>query len=121
MYFRWRLKMELHIHEENAVLFDINENEKQKHVNTAKSFLKGKLIVLKGFDSINVTDKIDWNYKHTNSANTYKLYLHTLNFIKSLVYAFQKTNDENFQKIASKHLNDWIDTNYLNLNNTEKV
>lgn len=113
--------MELYIHEKNSFLFNINENEKQRHINTAESFLKGELVVLKGLDSINVSDKIDWNYEHKNSANTYKLYLHTLNFIKSLVYTFKNTNNEHFQRIASIHLKDWIEANYSNLNNTEKV
>src|SRR5699024_9175465 len=52
--------------------------------------------------------------EHHTSANTYQLYLHTLNFTKNLVYKYIECEEEKFIVKAKKDIIDWIEANSVN-------
>src|SRR5699024_5085704 len=97
------------------------ERFSSKFLPQAKSTINGNLMVQYGLDSIPFKNKIDWNYQHRVSSNTYKLYLHTLHFIRTLVFGYINLWDNKYQIKAQEYMMDWIENNYKILNNTEKV
>lgn len=107
--------------DEKKELFEEEERFSSKFLPQAKSTINGNLMVQYGLDSIPFKNKIDWNYQHRVSSNTYKLYLHTLHFIRTLVFGYINLGDNKYQIKAQEYLMDWIENNYKILNNTEKV
>lgn len=77
----------------------------------ANNLLNGMYKLQNGLDEISFHRKIDWNYKHSISSNTYQLYLHTLNFNNSLVRAFVKKQDLKYIVKAKSIIEDWIKEN----------
>lgn len=100
--------MELQFEESLIKLFN-NYVPKVKDYNLkSKDILNGVYPIHQGLDKIYFNQKIDWSYKHKISSNTYQLYLHTLNFTKSLVYTYIETGDVRYIKKAKNIFEDWI-------------
>jgi len=59
-------------------------------------------------DKIEFGEKIDWNYHHSKSANSYQLYLHSLNLISYLTDAYLVSKEVKYLKKAYSILEDWI-------------
>lgn len=93
------------------------EIEKQYEV-TANELLDGKLKLLNGLDLLNISRGIDWNYQHQISANTYQLYLHTLNYVKSLVKSYLVSEKKEYIISAQSIVQNWI---HYNMNIDEKI
>jgi len=58
-------------------------------------------------DKIEFGEKIDWNYQHPKSANSYQLYLHSLNLISYLTDAYLVSKEVKYLKKAYLILKDW--------------
>lgn len=78
---------------------------------SADNLLKDIYKLQNGLEDIKFDGRPDWNYNHEISANTYQLYLHTLNFNNSLVKKFIKTHEEKYIKRAKLIVEDWIKSN----------
>ena len=62
---------------------------------------------------------IEWNMKATSSPNTYSLFLHSLNSVYYLSYAFEITNDTEYFDLAYSIVYSYID--YLCSNETKNA
>lgn len=71
------------------------------------AFLNQKLIVRKGFEPIDIKEGIDWNYQHTNNANTYQTYLHGLGIVTDLLKVSIYDNKNDLLKSAKDIIVDW--------------
>lgn len=49
----------------------------------------------------------DWEYQHTNSANSYQLYIHSLNVLQILTDAYIVTKNKKYLHKANKILKSW--------------
>lgn len=78
-----------------------------------EAYFNNKLIVRKGFNSIDISKGIDWNYQHNNNANTYQTYLHSLTIVDALVTISKYDKDEKLQKYAREIILDWNRTNHM--------
>lgn len=81
------------------------------YAETANKMLEGKLKLLRSLDEIEFIKSPDWDYKHHISSNTYQLYLHTLNFIKSLVKMYLENGDTKYVTVAENIIKSWIKEN----------
>lgn len=81
------------------------------YAESANRMLDGKLRLLRNLDEIEFTKSPDWDYKHSISSNTYQLYLHTLNFIKSLVKMYLENGDTKYVIVAENVIKSWIKEN----------
>lgn len=71
------------------------------------AFLEKKLIVRKGFDPIDISDGINWNYQHVNNANTYQTYLHSLGVVTDLLKVSKFEGNPLLLKYANEVILDW--------------
>lgn len=80
----------------------------EKTISIANGILENKLFLMNSLDVISFDDKINWNYIHHTSANTYRLYLQCLNIISHLCDAFLETNENKYLYKAYSLLLNWI-------------
>lgn len=66
-----------------------------------------KLIVKHGFDPIDISEGIDWNYQHSHNTRTYSVYLHAIEYVGYLVLAGKEYNDKNYYDVAKKIIISW--------------
>lgn len=59
------------------------------------------------YDKIEFGDKIQWDYQHSKSANSYQLYIHSLNMISYLTDAYLVSKDIKYLNKAYSILIDW--------------
>src|SRR5699024_169343 len=76
------------------------------------AYFNNQLIVRKGFKPIDITNGIDWNYQHSDNANTYQTYLHSLSIVEALVIISKYDSNENLQKYARDIILDWNKTDH---------
>lgn len=79
------------------------------------AFLSNKIIVRKGFEPIDISNGIDWNYKHSNNPNTYQTYLHGLGIITDLLEVASADNKKDLLKSANEIIVDWEKNNPINV------
>ncbi len=66
------------------------------------------------YDKIEFGDKIKWDYQHFTAANSYQLYIHSLNMISYLTDAYLVSKDIKYLKKAYSILKDWQEYNKSN-------
>ena len=76
--------------------------------NIANIILGGDFYHSSGLDVFHLGDSINWNYKHRNSANTYQLYLHSLNLISYLCNGYEVSKNKKYLTKAKDILVQWI-------------
>ena len=59
------------------------------------------------YDKIEFGNKIKWDYQHSTSANSYQIYIHSLNMISYLTDAYLVSKDIKYLKKAYSILRDW--------------
>ncbi|WP_170140651.1 heparinase II/III domain-containing protein [Oceanobacillus arenosus] len=74
----------------------------------AEGILNNDFFLISSLEVISFGSKIDWNYKHHVSANTYQLYMQCLNVISHLCDAFVLTEDKKYLYKAYSILLEWI-------------
>ncbi|QQD85659.1 heparinase II/III family protein [Jeotgalicoccus sp. ATCC 8456] len=79
------------------------EKEREK----VEAFLNNKFIVRKGFDPIDISKGINWNYKHAKSANTYQTYMHGLGIVTDLLIVSKKDGNPTLLEHATNIIIDW--------------
>lgn len=79
------------------------EKEREK----VQAFLNNYLIVRKGFDPIDISNGIDWDYQHKKNANTYQTYLHSLGIVTDLLKVHKADNNPKLLKYAREIILDW--------------
>ncbi|CDZ99662.1 Heparin-sulfate lyase precursor [Jeotgalicoccus saudimassiliensis] len=77
------------------------------------NYKENKLLLKIGFDLIDISNGIDWRYKHTSNVRTYSVYLHTLDFLKSIVMVYEETKEEDLVILANKILTSWYEYNEI--------
>ncbi|HLQ72540.1 MAG TPA: heparinase II/III family protein, partial [Bacillota bacterium] len=77
-------------------------------VEKARGVLDNHLFLMDNLETIEFKDKINWNYQHTTSANTYSLYMQCINALSLLCDAFHETEDRLFLYKAYEILLDWL-------------
>lgn len=77
-----------------------------------EAYFNNKLIVRKGFNSIDISKGIDWNYQHKDNANTYQTYLHSLSIVDALIIISKYESNETLQKYAREIILDWNKTDH---------
>lgn len=83
-------------------------NMGKKSIAIADGIMENRIFLMNSLDIIEFTDKIDWNYEHPVSANTYKLYIQCLNILGHLSDAYLETNNIKYLNKAYELLLDWI-------------
>lgn len=99
IYLEWELKMT----EVNKFL----KRSKEK----VEKYLNGSLIVKNGFEPIEISDGINWNYKHSHNSNTYQTYLHSLGILKDFIRVGNYTKDASYFIHAKEMIIDWYENN----------
>ncbi|MBS3679336.1 heparinase II/III family protein [Ornithinibacillus massiliensis] len=79
-----------------------------KSIEIADGILQNEFFFLGNLEKIQFGTEIDWNYQHSNAANTYQLYIQTLNVISYLCDAFVETKETIYLYKAYTLLLDWI-------------
>ena len=77
------------------------------HSKTSDLALENKFIFFRGFDVVDFSKGINWNYKHKHTVATYQVYLHCLHIVKELTDSYLVTNDERYVNKANKIIMDW--------------
>lgn len=85
------------------------------------NYKKNKLLLKIGFDLIDISNGIDWRYKHTSNVRTYSVYLHALDFLKSIVMVYEETKEEDLVTLANKIVNGWYEFNEVHRDINEIV
>lgn len=80
----------------------------ERSLDRAESIMKNEFFLMNNLETISFDTKIEWNYSHHTSANTYQLYIQCLNVISYLCDGFAKNNDEKYLLKAYEILLDWI-------------
>lgn len=81
--------------------------EKRKEI--VEELLDNNLIVKHGFDPINISGGINWEYTHSHNQKTYAVYLHALEYVGYLVLAGVDSDNEKYYKSALEILESWIE------------
>lgn len=76
------------------------------------AYLNGQLIVRKGFDPIDVSKGINWNYRHKKNANTYQTYLHSLGIVRDLLVIGKLESNEKLISEARDIITDWYNADH---------
>lgn len=76
-----------------------------------ESLFNNKLIVKNNFEPIDISNGINWSYKHKHNESTYQIYLHSLIIIKELTICYQKLGDEKYVIKAKDLIMDWYNNN----------
>ncbi len=80
----------------------------QKTIQIGNGILQNEFFFLGNLEKIKFEADIDWNYQHSNAANTYQLYIHTLNVVSYLCDAYVESNDDIYLYKAYSLILDWI-------------
>lgn len=72
---------------------------------------KGEFFFFNGLETAHFNKKIDWNYQHHQSPNTYQVYLQSIDIISHLCNYYEKKDDIKALKKAYKILLDWVKYN----------
>ena len=80
---------------------------KGNSIKVANDALNNKFYFYSNMDVICFDKGIDWNYNHSNSPNTYLLYLHSLRMIIFLCNAYVESEDKEYLYKAHEILTDW--------------
>lgn len=83
-------------------------NISHKSIEIADGILQNEFFFLGNLEKIQFGTEIDWNYQHSNAANTYQLYIQTLNVISYLCDAYVETKETIYLYKAYTLLLDWI-------------
>ncbi|MFB4473896.1 heparinase II/III family protein [Oceanobacillus caeni] len=83
-------------------------SKSKKTIEIGEGILKNEFFFLGNLDKIKFGDTIDWNYQHNNAANTYQLYIQTLNVISYLCDAYTESEEDVYLYKAYYLLLDWI-------------
>lgn len=76
-------------------------------IEVADLIMKNTFFESPQLDTIEFGKKFNWDYQHSNSANTYQLYLHSLNTISFLTDAYLVSKDIKYLNKAYSILKDW--------------
>ena len=79
-----------------------------KTIDIANGIIENEFFFLGNLEKIKFEKEINWNYQHSNAANTYQLYIQTLNVISYLCDAYQESKDTIYLYKAYSLLLDWI-------------
>lgn len=82
-----------------------------------EAFYDNKLIVRKGFDPMDITSGINWDYQHDSNANTYQTYLHSLSIVNAMTIISKADGNEKLQENARDIIMDWHNTDHSKGNN----
>lgn len=72
-----------------------------------EGLFEGQYFLIKSLEVLDFKKGIDWNYQHHSGANTYQLYLHSLETIHHLCNHYEKKKDKKSLKKAYEILQDW--------------
>lgn len=78
------------------------------YVYTSDLLMENKLFLHSNLEILKFNKFINWDYTHKSSSKTYQVYIHSLSFFNSLLYRYEKTNDEKFYEKADLLLDDWL-------------
>ncbi|MBS4204788.1 heparinase II/III family protein [Lederbergia citrea] len=84
-------------------LTEINNNTTKN----AHLIINNTFVLQESLDKLTFGERIDWDYKHHVSPNTYQLYLHSLMPISFLSNAFELTNDVSYLEKAIEIVKNW--------------
>ena len=98
-------------------LYKTTVRDPEKTLKSANKILNNNIVLMESLEVLKFSNKINWNYEHHNSANTYKLYIQCLNFISTLTDAYLETKEKVYLLKAYEILLSWIvyiktDNNY---------
>lgn len=79
-----------------------------KTLEIADGIMNNEFFFLSSLEKIKFGDIIDWNYEHNNAANTYQLYIQTLNVISYLCDGYVKSKEKLYLYKAYNLLLNWI-------------
>ena len=82
-----------------------------------QSFLNNKLVVKRGFETLDISRGIDWNYQHKHNTATYQTYLHSLGIVNDLMTVSRKDENIELEKYAKDIILDWHKKNSLDSKN----
>ncbi|QQD85658.1 heparinase II/III family protein [Jeotgalicoccus sp. ATCC 8456] len=82
-----------------------------------EAFLDNQLIVRKGFEPIDISEGINWNYQHVKNANTYQTYLHSLGIIIDLLKISKSEGNPQLLVYAKNIIMDWYQTDHTTSQN----
>lgn len=80
------------------------------HSKTSDLALEDKYVFFRGFDVVDFSKGINWNYKHKHTVATYQVYLHCLHTVKDLTNSFLITKDERYVMKAKDIILDWANS-----------
>lgn len=81
------------------------------------AYFNNQLLVRKGFESIDISKGINWNYQHIDNANTYQTYLHSLTIVDALVKIAKYDENNSLLKEAKKIILDWNNADHTDNRN----
>src|SRR5699024_9201898 len=83
----------------------------QKRKGIVEELLKDKLVVKHGFDPIDISHGINWEYAHGHNEKTYAVYLHALEYVGYLALEGKESGEERYFDKALQIINSWIQIN----------
>lgn len=87
---------------------DLGDTMKKEQPNkNIQLYYNNQLVIKKGFDVIDISEGIDWDYKHNHNANTYQTYLHSLNIISDFVSIGSTSTDKELFKLGRILILNW--------------
>jgi Heparinase II/III N-terminus/Heparinase II/III-like protein len=87
----------------------------------ADLIINNQFYLTKAIDIVDFTKGINWNYTPPKSANTYQLYLHTLNTVSYLVNQFEESREHKYLDKAYDIIKAWSEYNDSNKPKSNKV
>lgn len=104
--------MNIYFNDFNKKILNKRYKKGKSYIERAEQILNNKYLFFGGFDIVHFPDHIDWNYNHHISRNSYQLYMHTLNFMNHLVFAYLETKNEAYIEKAKVIIEDWYINNH---------
>jgi hypothetical protein len=106
------------INPENLIkLTGVTEDTKR----IADLIIDNQFFLTKAIDIVDFSKGINWNYTPSKSANTYQLYLHTLNSVSYLVNQFEESREHKYLDKAYDLIKGWDEYNNSNKPKSNKV
>jgi hypothetical protein len=87
----------------------------------ADLILENQFFLTKAIEIVDFSKGINWNYTPSKSANTYQLYLHTLNVVSYLVNEFEAAGDLVYLEKAYDLIKSWSEYHHSNDPKSNKV
>lgn len=81
--------------------------KKEQSIKNIQLYYDNKLAIKKGFDLIDISTGIDWDYKHNHNSNTYQTYLHSLNIIVDFINVASGDEDKKLYKKGREIILNW--------------